>query len=485
MVLPWNRRSHELKQITSLLTRQVSILQNRLTLETGIKNINDNIALYPEWGIIDHINSYVTNDQIFSVFSKVAETAAMIPIYAYIKKPDEKSLNNYRTKTNRQFYSSKAIFDIKLMQLKALEELPDDDLLNKLLDHPNPYQSKFEFFFSAYIFYLLKEVFIYKHRLGEGANGNNPFQLYIFPPSNVVMHVTRTFPRTVTGYDFVIDGIKILEMIPVSDIIHIKRFNPGLNFMGDDLRGLSIAEVAKKLFTRLQAEDDVAVAQLQNGGLPGIIYDKSVPTDSMGQEVLDLKRKKFYDFITAAENKGAPWMTGGEMGYFATGLKLADMEVQSLSKQDFKRLCNLLKISDSLFNNDSAATLDNLKMDIKQMYTVACLPLVYRFRDKFNDQLVNDFSDKKQRFVDCDISEITELQDDMKYMAESLSALPGGITLNQILEMFNWETRPEDFMDKPLLKSGWAFAEDSGFPAPDTNPLLAVNGNGVLKPAIA
>lgn len=474
MVLPWNRRYREQKQINSLLTRQVSALQSRLTLDMGIKNINDNIALYPEWGIIDHINSYVTSDQVFSVVTKVAETTAMIPLYAYEVKPDAKKLlASYRTKTNRHFYTSKGIWDIKAMQLKSLVELPDDDKLNKLLDHPNPYQSKSEFFLAAYIFYLMKECFIYKYRLGEGANGGNPYQLYVFPPQNVVMHVSRTFPRKITGYDFIIDGLNVLEMIPVTDIIHIKRFNPSSDISGSDLRGLSPFTPGRKLLTRMQSEDDVSVAQLQNGGLPGIIYDKSVPTDTVGQESLDLKREKFYDFITAVENKGAPWMTGGEMGYFATGLKLADMEVAALQKLDFKRLCNLYKVSDELFNNDAASNFANVQAQIKQLYSNACLPMAYLFRDKLNSELANEFNDKKIRFVDCDVSEITELQENMLEMANSISALPGGLSLNEVRQMFNFDEMPDDYMHKPLLKSGYSFAEDASLAPVDPNLLNA------------
>jgi hypothetical protein len=139
-----------------------------------------------------------------------------------------------------------------------------------------------------------------------------------------------------------------------------------------------------------------------------------------------------------------------------TGLKLADMELLAIGKVDFKRVCNVYKVSDVLFNSDVAATESNVNEMIKQMYTNACLPMIYSLRDILTKELARGFD----RFIDVDLSNITELQDDLKQMADILAALPVTPTGNEMRELFRYERVEDANMDKPLVKQGYSFLED-------------------------
>src|SRR3982751_5842846 len=99
---------------------------------------------------------------------------------------------------------------------------------------------------------------------------------------------------------------------------------------------------------------------------------------------------------------------------------------------------------------------------VKQMYTNVCLPLAYTFRDKFNSALVNETSssDKKKRFIDVDISGITELQDDYQQLANVLAALPITPTGNEMRELFKWDRIENPMMDVPLVKAGYSLIDD-------------------------
>jgi hypothetical protein len=48
------------------LKQQVAVLSAKISLSAGIKFVNESIALYPDWGVVDYINAYVNNDQVFS-----------------------------------------------------------------------------------------------------------------------------------------------------------------------------------------------------------------------------------------------------------------------------------------------------------------------------------------------------------------------------------------------------------------------------------
>jgi HK97 family phage portal protein len=424
--------------------------------------------IYPDWTATQAAACYINSDHVYSVINKIAETTALIPFYVYYQK-EEKQLKKLVALTSRQFYTTKGIFDIMLMQAKALEDAPETDPVVKLLNNPNQYQSQQEFFLACFCYYLLAgECFIYKYRSRDGANSGQVTELHVLAPSNIILHVTESYPQTVSSYEFVIGGKTIYKEIPVEDIIHIRKFNPdttlGFDFHSNisRWRGLSPLLPAKKLLTRLSAADDAAVFQLQNGGLPGIIYDKSLNNEDISQPALDLMREHFFGYIRKPENKGAPFFSAGEKGYIEIGLKLADMEVTQLQNIDFKRLCNIYKISTILFNSEVAATESNVEEMVKQMYTNVCLPLAYTFRDKFNSALVNETSssDKKKRFIDVDISGITELQDDYQQLANVLATLPITPTGNQMLELFKFDRVEDPMMDKNLVKAGYSLLED-------------------------
>jgi HK97 family phage portal protein len=423
--------------------------------------------IYPDWSATQAAACYINQDQVYAVVNKIAETTATIPFYVYYQKND-KAARQLKALSSRQFYSTKGIFDIMLMQLKALEDAPDSDPVVKLLATPNKYQSQQEFFLACFCYYLLSgECFIYKYRGQDGANLGRVLELHVLAPSNIIVHVTDNYPQEISGYEFVIGSKTIYKNIPVSDIIHIKKFNPdttlGFDFQANysRWRGLSPLMPAKKLLTRLSSADDAAVNQLQNGGLPGIVFNKGLANEDISQEALDLMREHFFKYIRKTENKGAPFFAAGEMGYLQTGLKLADMEISELQNIDFKRLCNIYKISTILFNSEAAATESNVEEMVKQMLTNVCMPLAYTFRDKFNAELVNDTAgDNKKRFIDADISGITELQDDYQELANVFATLPITPTGNQMLALFKFDRVEDPIMDKNLVKAGYTLIDE-------------------------
>ncbi len=464
-----NALEQQLKAITNIFSPPLTAL---LSEQVWGKQ-NTAVPIYPDWTTHAAASAYIGMDQVYSVVNKIAETTSLIPMYVYYQK-DEKAMRRLNAITSRLFYTSKGLYDILLTQVKALEDAQDNDPLVKLLEYPNPGQSEQEFNLAGLCYYLLNgECIIYKYRPDIGANGGRITELYVLPPSNVIVHVTREYPQTITGYEYVVGGQSFSKLIPPGDIMHLKTFNPdcghGYDFVNkySQFRGLSPLLPAQKLLTRLRAADDAAVGQLQNGGLPGIVYDETVGNEEISQEALDLMRQHFFTYIRKPENKGAPFFSAGKKGYIQTGLKLADMELVALQNMDFKRLCNIYKVSTILFNSDVAATESNVKEMVKQMYTSVCLPLAYTFRDKFNSDLAGEYwGDKRKRYIDVDVSGITELQDDYQSLANVLAALPITPTGNEMRSLFKWDRIDNELMDQPLVKQGYSLVDELSFAAP-------------------
>jgi len=429
---------------------------------------NNAPPIYPNTTSSNASNYYIDNDAVYSVVNKIAETTSLIPFYVYYETND-KALRKLKGATQRLFYTNKGLYDIAMLQVKALEDAPESDPLNKLLMSPNLYQSQQEFFLAAFCYYLLAgECFIFKFR-----GVNDVTELHILPPANVIVHVSREYPQVITSYELTLQG-NSYKNIPPGDMIHVRKFHPDHTYGYDAIsnyarfRGLSPLVPATKVLTRLVSADDAAVSQLQNGGLPGIVYDRSIGNEEVSQESLDLMRQRFFSYTRNSANKGAPFFAAGEKGYVPIGLPLADLEVMELQNMDFKRLCNIYKVSTILFNSDVAATESNVKEMVKQMYTSVCLPLAYTFRDKFNAELSKEVSpDKKRRFIDVDVSGITELQDDFLQLANVLAALPITPTGNEIRGLFKWDAIENDNMNIPLVKQGYSLIDELSFPMPD------------------
>lgn len=455
-----NKLRHELKSLaeTSFKAAQTASINKQLNA----------ITYYPNYNNAQLTDQYVTSDQVYSVVSKIAETSALVPVYTYAKT-EEKAFKKLKDLTNRQFYTTKGIFDIQVMQTKALAD-PKTDKLEQLLEKPNDYQSKVDFLTAAYTFFLLNgECIIWIERLEETANAGLPYQLHIFPPGNVTITVTQDFPQEIVGYNLSINGRIILKNVPPEDIIHWKKINTQVSLSGIQFRGLSPLQSATNLTARLTEADLRSLNQLKNGSLPGIVYDKSIGADELDQPVFDAQKKAFYDFTTNINNHGAPFFVGSEKGFIQTGLSAADLKLIELQNIDFKRLCNIYKVSIILFNSDVAATESNVREQIKQMYTSACLPMVYSFMSILNKTLVPLYDGVD--FINCDISSISELQDDIKLMLQAFSYLPVSLSGNELRKLVNYEPIELPWMDQPLIKQGYTFYDDVSLPPVDPSLL--------------
>ena len=418
-----------------------AIRQNVRRLEAMLQR---NISLYPNYQSLDNSERYATTDDVYSIVRMLSTTAALVPLYCYLVKNDDAAKQLHRL---TQPHSMP--FNTKSLMLKALEDLPEKDPVVSLLNAPGQGLSKFEFFEAVYtLLFIEGEVFIYKAKPEDGVNAGKPVELLLLMPQNVVLKVTDTMPRKVVAYDYVQDGFKIFENIPTEDVIHIKYFNPYV-YRGTDsyLRGLSPISVLKKRLTQLDSTIDVATAQLQNGGIETIVYDKSF-SDNQAAEINGMRKDAFYRFLKDTNNAGAPYFSSGEMGAINLGSTLADMQVLESGKINFKKLCNVFGTSDILFNNGEASTESNVREMIKRTYTNTILPNVYRVRDALILGLLPDFKDGKKRDIREDITEIPELQSNYKEMAETFAALPIMLP-NEILRAFKL---PFDEADENLSK---------------------------------
>ncbi|CAB4162185.1 COG4695 Phage-related protein [uncultured Caudovirales phage] len=425
-------------KVINNIQQQVKALQR-----TNLSNvISVSTSIYPSWQTIENIETYITVDDVYSIVSYLAQTAARIPMYGYeiVDDSSYKSMRNY----------SKTSLIGKYYQSKSMQDLPDEDVFSEFLRGMS-YEDLVMYYT---ILYISGELFLYKEVIELGPNAGKVI-LHPMKGQNVVVKVSEYFPQRVVGYEYFDSGFE--GSLSLEDVIHVKYFNPTI-MNGQQWRGLSPLQVLTKRLTRLNAGMDASVAQMQNGGVPGIVYEKS----DFAVETLGQRKNDFANYLRNSSNKGAPYFAAGEMGYLPLGLSLADMDVSDLQGIDFTKLCNAYKFPEILLNNQDSSTFNNVAAAEKMLYTNSILPNIYLFRDALLKGVVPLYAtDGVKRTIEIDLSEIPALQEDMKMQADALNSM-WWTTPNEKRDMMGFEELDEPLMDQIIIDAGKQLITDLG-----------------------
>lgn len=424
-------------KVVKELQQQVKQLQ-RYNVTSAI---NTSTAIYPSWQTVEDLNTYVTVDDIYSIISLLAETAARIPMYGY-KITDDNAMKHYKRLGQETLQG-------RYYQRKSMQDLPEDDIFVKFIDSIT-YEDKIKYYTKLYI---TGELFLYKEVVELGPNAGK-VNLHMLNNQNITVIISEDFPQRIIGYKYFDMGFD--GTFNPDEIIFIKYYNPTIT-NGLQWRGLSPLQVLNKRLTRLNAGMDASVAQVQNGGVPGIVYEKSdYAIESLGQ-----RKNDFGNYLRNSSNKGAPYFAAGEMGYIELGLSLSDMNVVELQGIDFTKLCNVYRLPEVLLNNHKASTDNNMAWAEKRFYTNSILPNIYLFKEAIVNSIVPMYNDGIKRTIEIDLSEIPALQEDMRKQADALNAM-WWITPNEKRDIQQFEELDDPLMNQILIEGNKILLSDLG-----------------------
>lgn len=414
-----------------LLEAQLKALQSQNILSSVASATN----IFPNWQSSKETELYRTVDDLYSIVTFLAETAAIIPFFGYKVVKDE-AMKRYKSATgiHKRYYATKALVDLP-------ENNTTVDFLAKLT-----YETKVQIYLNLF---LNGETFIYLEKIDIGPNAGklNP---HILPGQNISIIVTDYWPQTVVGYRY--KDSKFDFKMEATEVIHIKYFNPDHN--QNQFRGLSPIAALQRRITRINAGMSASVAQIQNGGLPGVIYEKALTGGDLNK-----RKEDFGNYLSNHSNTGAPYWIDGELGYIQTGTPLADMQVAELSDIDFKKLCNAFRMPSQLLNNDKASTDNNMGWAEKRLYTNAIVPNIIRLRDGLNKGLLLSV---KAEYIEYDTSGVPALQSDMKTEAEALKIMDW-ITPNEKREIQKFDRSDNPIMDEIIIGNSSMLITDLEF----------------------
>lgn len=398
----WNQLQVQLKAL------------NNAALALQVANFNTQI--FPHWQVFKEVAAYSTIDDLYSVISRLATEASLIPLCGYDKDGGE---------------------------------LQPDDPLIKFLDTLTFEQKEIMYTFL----WGLAECFMYKVKLELGPNKGLQRVKFLHPGRMVVI-LSDTFPVEIIGYRYYDSMRGVQFYILPEDMVYIHLFNPTLDTM-EEWRGLSATKVLSKRLTRVDANMSISTAQMQNGGIKKIVYTKQ---PGIAIETWSQFKENYARFSNNPSNAGAPMMGGvHDLGVLDIGSSNTEMDISNLADIDFKKICNAFSVSDVLFNSDKGAKYDNTNSFEKAMYTSAILPMVTRVQDAMNLSIVPDLKTKGK--IRCNLKGISVLQENQKEKADAWAAQPA-IVINEMRISMGQDELADPMADRLLVKTGYVLADD-------------------------
>lgn len=368
-------------------------------------------ALWHGDGFTDNVHAYCSNVILYSIVNRVTKTAAIAPFKVYRVKPDKKAMHLRFKSWTGQNATPESIQ--KAMRIKSLVYEEDNSHpLNDLIERPNKDQKGNEFTVNSIGFKMLTGNRIwYRPILEAGADRGKPVDVVNLPPQLISVVPDGTL-YGVTGYRFELD--KNAEIIPSSDIVHSKYFNPLVDATGSHLMGMSPVRALRRNLTRSAAAEERSTATLQNAGSAGALIDKDGNDDTIEQA--SAKRETINRRVSGKDNSGAISLLNGNWEYINFGMTTGDMQVLEAEKISDRKICNAFGFPPGVFDPESA-TLNNSREFNKQILTGAVIPELSSLRDDWNE-IAKLY--KEDIYVDYDLSVYPELQEDFKSTVEAL-----------------------------------------------------------------
>jgi phage portal protein BeeE len=234
-------------------------------------------------------------------------------------------------------------------------------------------------------------------------------------PSDMIEPIYRESFRGPVGFLSVTTG----KVIAVEDVFYM--FNPQFKYeqLGVGEQGYS---PMKSLLTVLQKTSDIDkadLASIQNGGVAGILTDKTADPWTAEQAAIIEKnlRAKAY----GPDNKGKFLITSGDISFIPIGLSPIDLNLFESDKKVLEDICIVYHVPYMIFRQDNTNQSFGTAMREARAaaYTDAILPLVDAFVSAWNSYDLSAYGQNLQLHVDT--SGIKELQEDEKSKAETLA----------------------------------------------------------------
>lgn len=396
---------------------------------------------------------YNHNPDVFSCVNQMATKTASVP---YCVK-DIKDKTAYR-KLKQLDNATKGLHSfVQKIQKSALENKAYSDSEKPFpLEVPNETQCWSEIF-ALYKTYMktIGNCYFYILSPSDGMNAGTPIQLYVLPAH--LMQIVLKPNANMLGVDSPISHYILIEgngmiKFKAKDIIHIKYPNPNFDLNGEHLYGMSPLRSALRNIQSQNDAIDLNIKTLQNGGAFGFIHAKNGQTP-LTQDQADSLKERLVEMDRNPERLSRIAGSSAEIGFTRISLTTDELKPFDYLEWDRKTICNVLIWPDELLSNDGKASLGSTDTNQarKQAVTDNILPDLKLLEEPFTKRFIQKFKGYENSVIEWDITELPEMQTDMKEMSETLNTIP--LTPNEVRTAFKYESLPDDGMDVVWIKT--------------------------------
>jgi hypothetical protein len=392
------------------------------------------------------VRGYGENPDVNAMVNQMASKSTVVPFY--VKKiKDEKKLNLVKS------YPIELTIQQKKQLAKIKAETYSDDYLPMPIDRPNTLQSWEDIIF-LYKLYLkvCGNVYFYKMAPAEGVNKGVPLQLHILPSHwvKIVLKPKAAMIGTENPIDYYVmeQGNQFIKF-EADSVIHIKRTNPFFDYNGTQLYGYSELMAAIRNINSSNSFIDTNVKTSQNGGVFGFIHAGDGQSPLTAEQAQSLKDRMIeMDNSTSKLSNIAG--ASAKLGFTRISLNTDELKPFEFLSNDRRTLANCLNWDVNLLNEDRRTTggggfTDTLVEARKRVMIDNIKPDLDLLASHLNPDFIRLFKGYENAEIEFDITEMPEMQTDMKTMSEWVNAVP--LTLNERREVFNYEAIDDDMMN--------------------------------------
>lgn len=425
--------------------------------------IGGGLTKYSYDGVTILNEGYNSNSDVFSVISQISKKFASVPGNLN-KVENKKSLAELKTLYTKEL-DAPSLARKRLLELKAYS----NEEIAEPLERPNYYQSETEFKELWETFMLLNgNAYQWMFKPEGGLNEGVPRARFLLP-SHLVQIVLKplsqfqTLESPISHYILVI-GDRFAEF-KAEDVIHSKFPNPNYDLNGTHLYGQSPLRSALMDIQTSNVTKENNIGTMQSGGVYGFIHAKDGQTALTEAQATELK-SRLVEMKSSREVLGRIAGASAPLGFTQVSVDTDKLLPFEYLKSSQKAICNNLGWSDLLLNNESGAKFNNLNAVWRMAISNRIAPDLKIYEDGLNERYYPLFKELGNVHITFDVSELIEMQGDMKVLTEWLSVAldNGAITPREFRIALRYSDIDTDEMNTHFMKSGLIPIEDAVSP---------------------
>lgn len=404
--------------------------------------------------MVDNPDKYIregfkANAYVFSIVNHIIDVASNAPGGVF-KQVDAAKAEKFRLLRKSDDFMS--ILSARIAKSQAFDEVGDHPFM-ELMKRPNPLQSGKQFRRDLMGYYeICGNAYAYAATPGVGINANTVKQLWVIPSPCVTIE-TGTRSEPIRGYKVSYYGD---ELIPRNKIIHMKSFNPVVDYTGGEwLYGMSKMATLRSDLSEYKAAQTAQGTLFANMGPRGIISGNSDfgPDEETAIAIHD----RFVQMHTGPMHGGGYMVTPADVKFTAIGMSPVDLNILAAKGDILQAICAVYRYPKELFTG--AQNVSSQGENNRKFITSCVLPLLIDFDDVMTSFIQQAYNDPTLVYI-SDTQYFPELQPNRKELAEWLKLMEDKLKIDEIRAAMDYDELEDGLGNYVLVPSGKVKLQD-------------------------